>query len=137
MNDNQFEFSETYHVVQDLIWKQLNNEPLHTSEQKMLDDWLAGDDNNKQLFEDLTNNTSLQRELVKYHAAEQEKEALRQQAMETAIPGSTTAVKTKWSGWSQMLAAAIVVLLLSSGIYFFFLRSNHQPEVAKTTTPVP
>lgn len=130
MQEEQFEFSAAYEKVQHLLWKHLNNEPFSVEEQQYLDEWLAQSTENQQLFTDLTHEPTLHRELAKYHAAEKEKEAARQQA-EATVFQEAPVIKMKRRQGLQIAAAILLLMTISTGTYYFYFRTNKK-EVTKT-----
>src|SRR5581483_1584637 len=123
--------SNTNHISS-LIIKHLLGD-LTTEENQALTAWLASSDANQELFQQLTETASLQRELASYAETNQRiqqmvYDRLQQQDEDDSIPFSS-----KYSNWRRWAVAAAAILLLAFGStwYLFKHAAPARQEVAQ------
>lgn len=130
MNDEQYELSAAWQRMHAILWKHMNQEELTEAEQAQLAEWLSESDANIKLYEELSNNDSIYRELVQIHKAEQEKTEMR----EKALFGMNYERPVRfWTTWTR-IAAAVLIFLLGAALFYYY-KPTKQDVVTHSPQP--
>jgi transmembrane sensor len=112
--------SDQFEKIAQLLFKHIAGE-LSAEERRDLDAWIAEKEQNRVLFEKITNKDTLQKELADFTGTN--KEASWEALSHKIFPQGTI--------WWRYAAAAVIIVLLSAGAFIFFNQSLNQTETAK------
>ncbi len=120
--------------IAQLIKKYLRNN-LSPEENRELQNWLNDDENNRQLFNKITNEETLNKELLFFNELSLDK-ARQLVAAKTWEITKVVPIKSNTKYWRYVVAAAVIVAGFFA-IYQYSMKSGSDRESVKTTTEKP
>ncbi len=126
--------------ISQLLFKQL--EGIITGEEKLqLENWVAANPANRELFNELNNEDSLSAAISEYHPGSwiEAKERIWSKIKDQAtMSKQAPVIPLQRRSFFKVSVAASIILALGIGSYFIFFNKGKQNEIVKTTTdPVP
>src|SRR5258706_10680099 len=112
------------------LMRKFLSEQISVEERQELNDWVAENDFNRQVFRELTEENSLREELAPFAEADWNS-IWNKIANQTKVVAIQPKQKTIWK---YLAAASILILFLVSGYYW--LNSAKQKDIAKITTTI-
>src|SRR5690349_5703396 len=113
MNEEMNSLPEDLFEISNLIEKYINQE-ISGNEKIILDAWIQESDENKQLFEELTDNKNIRKRTKQFHEVSERTGIVKEKARE-AVFGEKAKVKEMQWNWKKLVAAAAIVFAVVTG----------------------